>query len=238
MSQASRPPIEFALRILGPDVVRGADVLEVGSWSAEGTAQERVRSLGPRSYLGTDITQGPGVDIVCPAEELIGRFGRESFDIVFATEVVEHVRDWRAAFRNMFAVLRPGGLIVITTRSITYPYHGVPHDYWRYQPEDMQRIFAGWRFEALETDPERPGVFVAARKVASEDASLDSIALHSVALGRRVLDVSTGRVLLHRLSSPRRAAAWLLPEWVKPPLRRLLKPLGHATEYRGPKAQA
>ena len=54
----------------------------------------------------------------------------------------------------------------------------------------------------------------------------------------RVLDVSTAQVLLHRLSSPRRAAAWLLPEWVKPPLRRLLKPFGHSTEYRGPKARA
>lgn len=236
MNRVTRPPIEFALKILGPDVARGADILEVGSWSAEGTAQERVRELGPRIYVGTDIAKGPGVDIVCRAEDLVARFGSEAFDIVFATEVVEHVRDWRAGFRNMMDVLRPGGLMLITTRSISYPYHGVPHDYWRYQQEDMQRIFAGWQMEALESDPERPGVFVAARKTSNEPPALEEIALHSIALGRRAVDVSTARVLLHRLSSPRRAAAWLLPGWIKPPLRRLLKPFGHSTEYRGPKA--
>lgn len=238
MNRVSRPPIEFALRVLRPDVAGGADILEVGSWSGEGTAQDTVRNLGPRSYVGTDIAKGPGVDTVCRAEDLVSRFGPAGFDIVFATEVVEHVRDWRAAFRNMMAVLRPGGLLLITTRSISYPYHGVPHDYWRYQPEDMERIFAGWRLEALESDPERPGVFVAARKVSADGPALDEIALYSIALGRRAVDVSSARVLLHRLSSPRRAAAWLLPDWIKPPLRRLLKPFGHSTEYRGPKAPA
>jgi SAM-dependent methyltransferase len=235
MKRTARPPIEFAIKVLGPEVVRGADILEVGSWSAEGTAQERVRELGPRSYVGTDIATGPGVDMVCRAEDLVVRFGPDAFDIVFATEVVEHIRDWRTAFRNMMSVLRLGGLLVITTRSISYPYHGVPHDYWRYQPEDMQRILAGWRLEQLEKDLDRPGIFVAARKTSAKVPALDDIALHSIALGRRAIDVSTARVLLHRLSSPRRAAAWLLPDWIKPPLRRLLRPFGYSTEYRGPR---
>jgi hypothetical protein len=176
------------------------------------------------------------VDIVCPAEALLARFGPEAFDVVLATEVVEHIRDWRAAFINMFGVLRTSGLLVVTTRSIGYPYHGVPHDYWRYQPEDMRRILQGWEIEALNKDPERPGVFVAARKPAGELVAPEGIDLYSIALGRRAPDVSTPRVLLHRLRSPRRAAAWLLPDWVKPPLRRMLGPFGYSTEYRGPRA--
>jgi SAM-dependent methyltransferase len=229
-----RPPIEFAVRVLGPEVVRGKDILEVGAWDREGTAQDRVRGREPASYLGTDITAGQGVDILCGAEDLIARFGPEAFDIVLATEVVEHIRDWRAAFRNMLTVLRPGGLLVLTTRSITYPYHGVPHDYWRYEPDDIRRILDGWTIETLERDPERPGVFVAVRKTGPVPR-LDDLTLYSIALGRRALDVSTARVLLHRISSPRRAAAWLLPERLKGPLRRLLRPLGYTTEYRGPR---
>lgn len=231
----TRPPIEFAVRILKPEEVRSADILEVGAWAGEGTAQERVRQMDPKSYLGTDIAKGPGVDVTCRAEDLVSQFGTDAFDIVLATEVVEHIRDWRAAFRNMMTVLRTGGLLVITTRSITYPYHGVPHDYWRYQPEDMRRILAGWKVEALETDPERPGIFVAARKVSATYPDLDAIALYSIALGRRATEVSTTRVLFHRLSSPRRAASWLLPRWTKPILRKLLTPFGYSTEYRGPK---
>jgi hypothetical protein len=231
-----RPPIEFAASILSPGVVAGRDVLEVGAIATDGTAQERVRARGPRTYVATDIAMGTGVDVVCPAEALMERFGPEAFDVVLATEVVEHIRDWRSAFLNMAGVLRFGGLLVVTTRSIGYPYHGVPHDYWRYQPEDMKRILDGWDFESLEKDPERPGVFLSARKPSGGLASADDIQLYSIVLGRRALNVSTPRVLIHRLRSPRRAAAWLLPESVKPPLRRILRPFGYSTEYRGPPA--
>jgi hypothetical protein len=63
--------------------------------------------------------------------------------------------------------------------------------------------------------------------------TLDGIALYSIALGRRARTVSTARILRHRLASPRRAAAWLMPERLKPALRWLLRPLGYSTEYRG-----
>ncbi|HMH14099.1 MAG TPA: class I SAM-dependent methyltransferase [Edaphobacter sp.] len=40
-------------------------------------------------------------------------------DIVLSTEVIEHVYDPRGFLRNCFALLKPGGTIVLTT-----PYHG------------------------------------------------------------------------------------------------------------------
>jgi SAM-dependent methyltransferase len=215
--------------------VAGRAILEVGSIAAEGTAQGRVRERNPRIYIGTDIAKGPGVDEVCAAENLVPRFGPEVFDVVLATEVVEHIRDWRAAFLNMIGVLKVGGLLVVTTRSIGYPYHGVPHDYWRYELEDIRQILAGWNFVALERDPERPGVFAAARKPSAVVSRLDDIALHAMAIGQRTRDVSTAQVLVHRVRSPRRLAAWLLPEAVKAPLRKFLTPLGYSTDYRGPK---
>jgi SAM-dependent methyltransferase len=202
MFGTSRPPIAFAVRVLLPEVVEGKLILEVGSSSIQGTARDHVAPHAA-GYVGVDIVGGPGVDVICPVEDLAARFEDASFDVVLATEVLEHIRDWRLAIRNMTQVLRLGGLMVITTRSIGYPYHGVPHDYWRYEAEDVRQIFEGWRVEALEHDPDRPGVFAALRKTASSPPRLDSIALHSIALGRRAIDVSTARVLLHRISSPR-----------------------------------
>jgi len=40
-----------------------------------------------------------------PAENLIKRFGPESFDVVIATELLEHVIDWRRVINNMKTVL-------------------------------------------------------------------------------------------------------------------------------------
>ncbi len=40
-------------------------------------------------------------------------------DVVISTEVIEHVYDPRGFLRNCFALLKPGGTIVLTT-----PYHG------------------------------------------------------------------------------------------------------------------
>jgi SAM-dependent methyltransferase len=217
---ALRPSTTFAIEQLAPEVM-GKVVLEVGSRIVQDTAQATLRPLAGR-YVGTDIGAGEGVDIVCPVEQLADRFGPASFDVVFATEVVEHVRDWRAAFRNMMAVLRLNGLLVITTRSAGYPYHGSPHDYWRYEAEDMRAIFTGWQLEGCEPDPQRPGILVAARKTTEHEPALEPIALYAMATGRRVRDVTTAQVIWHRLRSPRRAAAWLVPPRLKPPLRRLL----------------
>jgi SAM-dependent methyltransferase len=229
-----RPAIQFAVSTLTPEIVAGSNVLEVGSLIVQETARARVEPHGPRKYIGVDIVEGPGVDVVCPVENLRNRFGEESFDVVFATEVMEHIRDWRTAVRNMTAVLRVGGLLLITTRSPGYPYHGSPHDYWRYDTADFSRIFAGWQLIALQDDPDRPGVFVAARKLTRETPDVDDIPLYSIATGRRVKDVSTARVIFHRISSPRRAAAWLTPEPFKPLLRSLARPFGYSTDYRGP----
>src|SRR3984893_117987 len=85
-------------------------------------------------------SRGPCVDEICDVAELVQRFGRESFDLVVSTEEVEHVEDWRTAFEQMKLVLKPDGTLVLTTRSIGFPPHGHPYDFWRYQREDIETI--------------------------------------------------------------------------------------------------
>lgn len=163
------------------------------------------RVLRPAQYVGVDIEAGPGVDVICDAQNLANHFGRETFDIVISTEMLEHVRDWRSTVENLKAILRPGGVAVLTTRSIGFPMHGYPSDFWRYELADMEQIFGD--FESVEVssdpDPESPGVFVKAIKPAhahAEAVDLSRIRLYNIIRRRRTEDVSPVEFRLAQLA--------------------------------------
>lgn len=156
----------FATTALGPAEVEGKTVIEAGAFDVNGSARPAIEAHGPASYTGTDMQPGPRVDVVCPAGELPDRFGHASADVVICTEMLEHAQDWQAAVAGLIRVLAPGGLLVLTTRSQGFPYHGYPHDYWRYSPDAMGAVIkaAGLEVIRCEPDPEAPGVFCKARK--------------------------------------------------------------------------
>jgi SAM-dependent methyltransferase len=181
--------------------VVGKHVLEVGAIDVNGTVRPVIEALEPASYTGTDIAWGPGVDELCDVTGLIERYGEGTFDLVVSTELVEHVRDWRAAFANLKGVVRPGGIILVTTRSRGFKVHGYPWDYWRYEPEDMELVFADFEHVLIERDAHRPGVFVKARKPmrSSGEAPLTDVTLFSVVAGKRTRDVGAWTDMLFRL---------------------------------------
>ena len=180
--------IEFVRAGLTREEVEGRRVLEVGALVVNGSVRPVVEALGPASYLGVDLTEGPGVDHVCAAEKLIAEFGDASFDILVSTEMIEHVVDWRAVIHNFKRVVRPGGIIMVTTRSPGFPFHSFPDDHWRFEAKDMRVIFADGSIELLESDqPEDPGIFVKVRMPpALDELDLEGYALHSMAAGRRI----------------------------------------------------
>jgi SAM-dependent methyltransferase len=178
----------FGRKVLTAEAVRGRTVLEVGSrivQTPDLTLRHYVQNLEPASYLGVDLFPGDGVDRVMSVHELVNQLGHDAFDVVASTELVEHVADWRDALANLKDVLKPGGLLVLTTRSPGFPYHGWPHDHWRYTLEDMRVIFRDMDVVDLEDDPDAAGIFLAARKPAAfQQANLADIRLRHI-VGRR-----------------------------------------------------
>jgi SAM-dependent methyltransferase len=179
--------IDFVRSQLRREDVQGRQVLEVGARDVNGSVRPLIEELEPAGYVGIDIEPGPAVDVVCSAERLVSRFGADAFDVVVSTEVLEHVWDWRSVITNIKTVLRPTGIVLVTTRSHGFGLHGYPYDFWRYEPEDMRAIFGDFTILALERDPAEPGVFVAAKKPSTwTPTELDHLALWSVISERRI----------------------------------------------------
>jgi len=182
--------------------VSGKAVLEAGSYDFNGTVRPMFMARQPAEYIGVDILEGPGVDVVCSAGALVDRFGEHRFDVVVTTEMMEHVQDWRAAVSHMKRVLKPGGVLILTTRSRGEPYHGYPHDYWRYELDDMRTIFDDMELLDLSPDPSRGGVFLTARKPEGfAERDLSDIALYSILTHRRTRRVA-------------RPIEWLIIRWI------------------------
>jgi SAM-dependent methyltransferase len=58
---------------------------------------------------------------------------------VLCIETFEHVFEVRRAFDEVFRVLKPGGVFVITS-PLNFRIHAYPDDYWRMTPSCLRRM--------------------------------------------------------------------------------------------------
>ena len=187
--------IRFAELAIKQEEILDKKVIEVGSLNVNGSLRPFMESFKPKVYVGTDIAKGRGVDVVCKAEDLLRVFPKNSFDLLVSTELLEHVRDWRTAISNFKSIVKPGGKLLITTRSYGFPYHGYPYDFWRYEIEDMREIFSDCRIEQLQKDPEK-GVFVKLSKPESFlENDLSDYELYSIVINKRAKQLNENDLL-------------------------------------------
>jgi SAM-dependent methyltransferase len=167
----SKDCILFGTASLKPENITGKRIIELGSFNINGSLQDYVKSHNPEKYIGVDLYEGDGVDVICKAEDVIGIYGEKSFDIIITTELIEHVFDWKKVINNMKLMCKNGGIIVITTRSFGFPKHGWPSDHWRFERYDMKYIFSDFNEHGsvyIENDKTMPGVFVKVVKPAKD----------------------------------------------------------------------
>ncbi len=216
--------IDFAVAQLHEDDVKGKKVLEVGAQDVNGSVRSLVEALGPASYLGVDLERGPGVDEVCRAEDLLGRYGPESFDVVISTEMLEHVSNWRTVLNNLKRVVAPGGVLLLTTRSKGFGFHGYPFDFWRYEMTDMAVLFSDFSIEALIPDRCSPGVLFKGRKPSNfQERDLSAYPLYSMMTGGRTGAIHNRDIVLFRARYLAwRVASCVLPDSIRRGLKRSL----------------
>jgi len=133
-AKITREPLERFLRQHATDQ-RTLDVgASIGSYA----------QLFP-NRIGIDIERAHGVDVVSDAHALA--FRDQAFDVVLATEVLEHLPEPQRAVDEMWRVLRPGGTMLLTTRFL-FPLHDAPGDYYRYTRYGLAHLFR--KFERVE----------------------------------------------------------------------------------------
>jgi SAM-dependent methyltransferase len=183
--------IAFGVKNLSLEEIKGKKIIEVGSCDVNGSLRPIIESWAePAEYIGVDIERGPGVDVVCEAEKIIDAFGKESFDIVISTELLEHVKDWKKVISNIKKICKPNGIILITTRSKGFKYHGFPYDFWRYELDDLKEIFSDCKIIAIENDAVAPGVFLKAKRPDDfVEKDLTTYELFSVVVDKRIAEL-------------------------------------------------
>jgi SAM-dependent methyltransferase len=122
--------------------IRGP-VYEFGSYQVDG--QEAIADLRDcfpdRTYVGCDLRPGPGVDRVLDVTRIA--LPDSAVGAVLAFETFEHVYEIDRAFREVFRVLRPGGMFLITC-PFHFRIHAFPDDYWRMTPSCLRRMLSGY----------------------------------------------------------------------------------------------
>ena len=141
---------EFVKRNIQSADINCKRIIEVGSLIVNSSVRSIFEFYSPSSYTGIDIVHGPGVDRICNAEDLVINYGSEYFDILICFEVLEHVKNWKKVISNLKQILKPEGIIFISTRSKGFDYHGYPYDFWRYEINDMREIFSDFKIENLK----------------------------------------------------------------------------------------
>ncbi len=134
-----RRAIKEFVRIVASTIPVNGPVYEFGSYQV--ATQEGFADLRPffpgLEYIGTDMREGPGVDIILNLHAIDLPAG--TVGTALCLETLEHVEYPHKAVEEIHRVLQPDGIAVISS-TMFFPIHDFPYDYWRFTPEAFRSL--------------------------------------------------------------------------------------------------
>lgn len=129
------------------------DVIELGSYIVNGSV--RPLFTGTRAYTGVDVRAGNGVDVVADAADYQHA---QPVGLVVSTEMLEHAPDQAGVINNVFNLLAPGGVFIMTAAGVERAphnndgHHGIPEDeaYANIAEADLHDWLAAAGFDEIE----------------------------------------------------------------------------------------
>jgi len=138
---------KFAEQLNGP-------FLEVGSKNYGSTQDFRPLFSGKGKYIGIDMEDGPGVDVVLDLtddfEKIDAKLSSQRFSTIICLSVLEHCDQPFKMAENLMRLLEPGGRICIGV-PFAWKIHAYPNDYWRFTPEGIRKLFLKIQFDIKQS---------------------------------------------------------------------------------------
>lgn len=98
------------------------------------------RSLFPNAtYHRADYMEMKGLDYRIAEDATLPGIHDNTYDIVLSTQVLEHVRRPEDYLRQARRVLRPDGMLILTTHGVFYD-HPCPYDFRRWTADGLELI--------------------------------------------------------------------------------------------------
>ncbi|MEY2703769.1 MAG: hypothetical protein RLY43_2408 [Bacteroidota bacterium] len=96
-------------------------IVEIGSFNVNGSPRSFLEDE-KTDYVGVDLCEGSGVDIVSYGHSL--QLPTGAVDFCLSCECFEHDPNWLETFKNMYRMTRPGGIVAFTCASVGRLEHG------------------------------------------------------------------------------------------------------------------
>jgi SAM-dependent methyltransferase len=134
-----RKPIRKYVELVLATVPIPEPVYEFGSYQvAEAPQDADLRPLlAGYEYVGCDMRAGPGVDKVLNLHDI--DLPDNSVGTVFLMDTLEHVEYPHRAVEEVHRILKPGGLIVMSS-VLDFFIHETPNDFWRFTPDGFRSL--------------------------------------------------------------------------------------------------
>ncbi|HRI49769.1 MAG TPA: methyltransferase domain-containing protein [Pseudomonadota bacterium] len=96
-----------------PEYFDQVRVLDIGALNSNRSNRSNRSLFAAARYFGVDVAPGRNVDIVPPAH--LRQLPDDTFDVIISTGCFEHDQHLAESLRDMYRMLRPGGLFLFTT---------------------------------------------------------------------------------------------------------------------------
>ena len=137
---AHKEQIEYVYSVKNKfgEYFKNKKVLGIGTFNVCGTEDAFFDEC---DYSGLDIGPGPGVDIICPAQDFDAP--DETYDVIISCECFEHNPFYNGTIKNAVRMLKKNGLFLFTCATTGRPIHGtktsdeidkLKHDKWVTMP--------------------------------------------------------------------------------------------------------
>ncbi len=144
-----RESIKQLVKIVAETLPVVEPIVEFGSLQVLG--QEEFADMRPffpnKEYIGCDMRPGRGVDCIADIHNIA--MPAESVGTILVLDTLEHVEYPREALEQVYRVLKPDGIALITS-VMNFPIHDYPNDYWRFTPEGFKSLLKNFSYKFVD----------------------------------------------------------------------------------------